>query len=113
MPSIKSFLGSRQNISLDDITELIQITTTKDSLGQAIKEEKKFMVFCTKLSVSRAEFSLAGQIGHKPDMMLLVDSDSYDNEKFLNYHGKKYSIYKSYQRPDHFTEVYCEVKSGD
>jgi predicted RNA-binding protein associated with RNAse of E/G family len=46
-------------------------------------------------------------------MMLIVDSDAYDNEKFLNYQGKKYSIYKSFQRIDHFTELYCEVKAGD
>lgn len=113
MPSIKSSIGSRNNISLDDVADLLQITTTKDNLGQPIESEKPFMIFCSKLSITRAEFSSAGQLGHKPDIMLIVDSDSYDNEKFLRYQRKKYSIYKTFQRPDHFTELYCEVKSGD
>lgn len=113
MPSIKSSIGSRNNISLDDVADLLQITTTKDKLGQAIKSEKPYMVFCSKMSITRAEFNIAGQLGHKPELMLIVDADSYDNEKFLKYQGKKYSIYKSFQRPDQFTELYCEVKSGD
>jgi len=113
MPSIKSSIGYRKNISLDDAADLLQITTTKDELGQAIKHEKPFMIFCSKMSITRAEFNTSGQLGHKPVMMLIVDSDAYDNEKFLNYQGKKYSIYKSFQRIDHFTELYCEVKAGD
>jgi hypothetical protein len=113
MPSFKSSIGNHQNISLDDFCELLSITTTQDSLGQFIKEEKPFMVFCSKLSITRAEFNSSGQLGHKPEIMLIVDSDSYDNERYLNYQNKKYSIYKAFQRVDHYTELYCEVKSGD
>ena len=46
-------------------------------------------------------------------MMLIVDADSYDNEKYLEYQKKKYSIYKTFGRKDGFTELYCEVKAGD
>lgn len=113
MPSLKSAIGNNQDISLDDFCELLSITTTKDSIGQYIKEETPYMVFCSKLSITRAEFNSSGQLGHKPEIMLLVDSDSYDNERYLNYQNKKYSIYKTFQRVDHYTELYCEVKSGD
>ena len=37
MPSIKSSIGNRNNISLDDVADLLQITTTKDNLGQPIE----------------------------------------------------------------------------
>lgn len=113
MPSFKSAIGDPNNISLDDVCTLLSITTTKDELNQAIKSEKPYMVFCSKLSITRAEFNTAGILGFKPDMMLIVDSDSYDQEKLLEYNKKKYSIYKTFQRVDGFTELYCEVKTGD
>lgn len=113
MPSLKSSIGNRQDVSLDDVCYLLSIISVSDELGQAIKTEKPFMVFCSKISITRAEFNAAGQLGHKPDMMLLIDADAYDQEQYLDYKGKKYSIYKSYQRFDGFTELYCEVKTGD
>jgi|SRR3954453_7660857 SPP1 family predicted phage head-tail adaptor len=112
MPSLKSSIGNRQEVSLDDVCYLLSITSEPDELGQPIKTEKSFMVFCSKISITRAEFNAAGQLGHKPDMMLLVDADAYDKEQYLKYNEKKYSIYKSYQRFDGFIELYCEVKTG-
>ena len=114
MPSMKPSIGHRDNISLDDVCNLISyVKTGEDSLGQPITTEKPFMIFCSKLSIVRAEFNSAGQLGHKPDMMLVVDSDSYDKEQHLEYYGRKYSIYKSFMRNDGFTELYCEVNAGD
>jgi predicted RNA-binding protein associated with RNAse of E/G family len=46
-------------------------------------------------------------------MILVVDSDSYEKEKLLEYQGKKYGIYKSFMRQDGFTELYVEVNAGD
>ncbi|MBT2728394.1 hypothetical protein J7E63_15805 [Bacillus sp. ISL-75] len=91
---------------------MLSITTIKDDLNQFKPIEKPYLVFCSKLSITRAEFNSAGVMGFKPDMMLVVDSDSYDQEKLLEYGNKKYSIYKTFQRNDGFTELYCEVKTG-
>lgn len=113
MPSLKAAIGNHQLISLDDVCNLLSITTTKDEIGQFIKSEKPYMVFCSKMSITRAEFNSAGMLGHKPEIMLVVDSDAYDQEQLLEYQNKKYSIYKTFQRIDGFTELYCEVKSGD
>lgn len=113
MPFLKSSIGNHSNISLDDVCSLLSITTTKDNLGQFIETEKPYMVFCSKFSITRAEFNTAGQLGFKPDLMLVVDCDSYSNEKLLEYQDKTYSIYKTFQRTDSFTELYCEVKTGD
>jgi hypothetical protein len=114
MPSLKSSIGNRDNISLDDVCNLIvQKTIGKDDLGQSIISEEPFMVFCSKMSITRSEMNLAGQMGHKPELMFIVDSDSYDAEKKLEYKNKTYFIYKTYMRTDHFTELYCEVKSND
>ncbi len=114
MPSMKPNIGDRNNISLDDVCNLLSFEKIgEDDLGQPITIEKPFMVFCSKLSIVRAEFNSAGQLGHKPDMMLIVDSDSYDKEQHLEYYGKRYSIYKSFMRADGFTELYCEVNADD
>lgn len=113
MPFLKSSIGNHTSISLDDVCNLLSITTTQDEIGQFIETEKAFMVYCSKFSITRAEFSTAGQLGFKPDLMLVVDSDSYGEEKLLEYQNKRYSIYKTFQRVDGFTELYCEVKSGD
>lgn len=113
MPSFKSSIGDPSKISLDDVCYLISFTSTKDEIGQFKPVEKPlYMVFCCRLSITRAEFNTAGVLGFKPDMMLVVDSDSYDYEKLLEYRKKRYSIYKTFQRKDGFTELYCEVKTG-
>ena len=114
MPSLKSNIGNNNMISLDDVCNLLSLTSLdKDELGQPIIKEKPYLVFCSKLSITRQEFNVAGQQGHKPEMMLVVDSDSYDQEKKLQYQEKKYDIYKTFQRVDGFTELYCEVNVND
>jgi hypothetical protein len=114
MPSLKSSIGNPNQPSMDDICNLlVQKTIGKDDLGQPIIAEEPFMVFCAKLSITRQEHNVAGQQGHKPEMLLVVDSDSYDKEKKLEYHNKKYSIYKTFQRIDGFTELFCEVNAND
>jgi SPP1 family predicted phage head-tail adaptor len=113
MPSLKSSIGNRDQISLNDVCNLLSETQTKDALGQPIISEKSFLVFCSKLSITRAEHHVAGQQGFKPEMMLVVDSDSYDQEKKVEYQNKKYTIYKTFQRIDGFTELYCEVNVND
>jgi hypothetical protein len=113
MPYLKSSIGNHQNISLDDVCNLLSTTSAQDNLGQFIETTKPFMVFCSKFSITRAEFSTAGQLGFKPDLMLVVDADAYGNEKLLEYQNQTYSIYKTFQRVDGFMELYCEVKKGD
>ena len=113
MPSLKSSIGRNDLISLDDVCNLLKETQTKDALGQPIISEKPFMVFCSRLSITRQEHHVAGQQGFKPDMMLVVDSDAYDQEKKVQYQNKKYTVYKTFQRVDGFTELYCEVNVND
>lgn len=113
MPSLKSSIGKRDHVSLDDVCTLLSVDVIQDKIGQFEKIEKPYLVFCSKMSITRAEFSAAGQVGHKPEIMLVVDSDSYDGERYLEYQNRKYSIYKAFPRVDSFTELYCEVKNID
>jgi hypothetical protein len=112
MPSLKSAIGDSKHISLDDVCFLLSVTTTEDDLGQPIETETPRQVFCSRLSITRTEYSAAGQFGHKPQKVLLVDSDEYDQENRLSYENTNFSIYKDFMRPDGYTELYCEVKAG-
>jgi SPP1 family predicted phage head-tail adaptor len=112
MPSLKSSLGNNEHISLDDVCFLLIITSTKDELGQNIESVTPVMAYCAKLGISRAEFSAAGNLGHKPLLLLVIDSDEYDNEIRLEYNRTIYTIYKSFMRKDGLTELYCEVRAG-
>lgn len=114
MPSIKSNIGNSKHISLDDVCFLISQKNIKDELGQEeVVEEIPRQIFCSKLSINRQEFLAGGQLGFKPQILFLVDSDEYDDEAILKYEGQKYSIYRTFPRMDGFTELYCEVKVGD
>jgi|SRR4051812_48254183 SPP1 family predicted phage head-tail adaptor len=110
---LKSNLGNRQFISLDDVCYLITTESNQDEIGNSILTEKEMMVWCSKLSITRAEFNAAGSLGFKPDMMLVIDAEAYDDEKKVKYEGKKYSIYKTYLRADGFIELYCEVRINE
>lgn len=113
MPSLKSNVRDGVNISLDDICNLITVETELDELGQPVgTNEVSRQVFCSRKSVSRAEYAAAGQNGLKPDLVLVVDSDEYDDEDTVSYGDKKLHVYRTYLRQDGFTELYCEVVSG-
>jgi SPP1 family predicted phage head-tail adaptor len=114
MTPLKSSIGNNENISLDDVCNLLSsVTTGTDDLGQQIIKEKPHMVFCSKLSITRAEFNSSGQLGHKPEMLLVVDTESYNKEKKLEYQEQKFNIYKTFARKDGHIELFCEVNSDD
>ncbi|MDX8291421.1 hypothetical protein SLL00_16545 [Metabacillus indicus] len=112
MPSLKSSLGSSPYVSLDEVCSLLSMHTVKDELNQNISTPIERQVFCSKISISRAEFSAAGQLNHKPQIVLLIDSDEYDYEKKLKFEDVTYTAYRHFQRSDGYTEVYCEVRAG-
>lgn len=97
---------------MDDVCELISVTVIQDELGQDIETELPRQAFCSKLSVSRAEFFAAGQAGLKPQLLLVVDSDEYDKEQKIICEGKNYIVYRDFMRADGYTELYCEVRAG-
>lgn len=89
------------------------VTTSEDELGQ-IEEIEDFsrQVFCEKKSIPQSEFYHAGQSGIKARRILVVNTFDYHEELKLKYSEKVYHIYRTYDRDDDKTELYCEVRSG-
>ena len=100
MPSIKSSVGNSKHISLDDVCFLISQESYYDELGQDSFEETTYQCFCSKLSITRQEFLNAGQLGYKPQLVIVVNSDEYDEQKVIEYEEKRYTVYKTFQRAD-------------
>lgn len=96
-----------------EITLIAIDTTSTDSIGQIITTEKTSDIMADVSSVSLTEFMSAGQIGLKPDYRLLVWSYEYNGEPNLIMDEVRYSIYRTYKRPDGRTELYVERRSGD
>lgn len=96
---------------LNDVAELLQEQIVKTSLGQERKSFVANEVFCKKKSITRTEYFTAGQSGLRPSAMFKVHLLDYDEELYIRYDQKIYSIYRTFENGD-FIELYCEVRSG-
>ncbi|WP_419720637.1 phage head closure protein [Kurthia gibsonii] len=93
------------------LISLISIGTTKDDLMQDIETEILKEVFAEKRSISQQEFFNAGQTDIKPTKCFVIYAHEYNDERFLIYENKKYSIYRTYEK-DEDIELYCEVRTS-
>lgn len=78
---------------------------------QNIETEILKEVFAEKRSISQSEFFNAGQTDIKPTKCFVIYSHEYNDERFLIYENKKYSIYRTYEK-DEDIELYCEVRTN-
>lgn len=78
---------------------------------QDIETEILKEVFAEKRSISQSEFFNAGQTNIKAEKCFVIYSHEYNDERFLIFEGKKYSIYRIYEK-DEDIELYCEVRTS-
>ena len=112
MPQLRQRTGSYQNISLDDVCSLVTTTYTLDDLNQQKPTTTERHVFCMISSVNRAEFFTAGKNGFKPQMIVYMQAEEYDDQEELIYRDHKYFIYRSFVRTDGYVELSCEKRVG-
>lgn len=96
--------------------DLISKTYTTDTMGQRIAAEKSTTVFATLTSISRAEwvsYSQSGRQGLVPSYVASVFAGDYNGEDSAEYNGKRYGIYRTYERDDEQVELYLEEKAGN
>lgn len=96
--------------------DLISKTYTTDTMGQKVATEKSTTVYATLQSVSRAEwtsYSTTGRSGLVPAYVALVFAGDYNGESIAEYAGKRYGIYRTYERDDEQVELYLEKKAGN
>lgn len=85
----------------------------KDALGQKVPKEKRTTVFCSRLPISRQEFYMAGQNDIEVSEILVVHSYEYNNDKYVEFNGKKLKVLKTYHKSLEELELTCTERLGD
>lgn len=96
---------------MESTCDLIKKVMSKDTLGYPIATETKTTVLCEIRTVSRQEFFDAGKAGLVPEYEIRINAIEYGGEDELEYNGKRYGIYRTYQTAD-YIELYVEYKGG-
>ena len=97
---------------MDTVIKLISQTLTTDELGYPIASETFYETFAKVRSITQTEFFSAGKNGIAPDFSFVVNDAEYRGQRLLEYEGKRYEIYRTYQPNNDTVELYAGYKSG-
>ena len=103
-------------MTLDTIITLIKQSggDETDSSGNAVYEETQRQVCAEKKSVRQSEFFQAAALGFKPEIVLVVNSFEYENERYCEFEGERFRIYRAYPvGKTERTELYLTAIAGD
>lgn len=94
--------------------DLLTISYSADTIGQQVATTTTKSVFVDLKSVTRTEWTAAGEMGHNAEFVASMFAPDYDGEQTCLLDGKTYSIYRTYYDMRHETvELYLEKKVGD
>ena len=96
---------------MSDVITLIEETFSADSYGNQKSTELTSDVFCEVRSVSASEYFAGGETGHRPVFRFDVFFGDYNGQRQVEYHEKRYYIYRVYQNND-ICELYAEERGG-
>ena len=68
-------------------------------------------VYSLRTAIRQNEFFSAQQQGLKPQYCFIVRAAEYDDEETLIYNGKRYAVYRTYEKGDN-VEIYVTKKAG-
>lgn len=74
--------------------------------------EDKTDVFARVESISQTEFFAGAETGLKPEYKISLWADDYSGQPLVIARGKRYSVYRTYTRPDQKIELYVSDKAG-
>lgn len=94
------------------VAYLITETPSQDDAGAWSVETEERKVFVQVRSVSQSEWFNGGRNGLNPSYKMDIFTPDYHGEKVIKYNGTNYAIYRTYERDDEQTELYCELKKG-
>ena len=94
------------------VIKLIKTTYSKDSYGVSQPTETAREVYAQLDSVTASEFFEGGRNGLNPEYRFRVFLWDYQDERVLEYNGKRYSIYRTYEGRNDTLDLYAERKGG-
>ena len=90
-----------------DVINLISVTTTVNSLGDAVDTQTLTQVFANKKSIRQSEFYQAMANGLRPEIMFEIRYSDYNSEDKISYNGYQYDIIRVYTKNDEIIELVC------
>ena len=95
-----------------DVITLIAATKKQDDYGVWRQTETRRDVFAQVDSVTRSEFFEGGRNGLNPEFRFTMFFADYDDERIVEFRGKRYSVYRTYIGRNDTLELYVERKGG-
>lgn len=94
-----------------EMLSLISTVETRDAINQPVSTETIRTVYCTLMSVTRAEWVAASQKSLAPSVAVKVFYADYAGEVIAELNGKRYEIYRTHGCDD-YIELYLGTKVG-
>lgn len=91
------------SMKFDAVIYLITETDGQDEIGNYVPVLTKRKAYANKFSVSRAEFSAAGERGLKPDLSFQINTVDYASEELVEYLNQEYDVYRTQEKGDRTT----------
>lgn len=99
---------------MDDVAYLIFNEDVRDAIGQFVPGmETRSEILISVESINRSEFFNAGKSGLTPEFLFKTAAINYCGQDEVEYNGKRYSIYRTYNPPNSDEiELYVQKKVG-
>lgn len=98
----------------DDVAFLISEKYTEDEFGvlQPSPITNRQLVYVRVSSVSGSEWFDGGRNGLNPELRFEMFAPDYHGEELIEFHGRQYSIYRTYRGSVDTIELYVQRKKG-
>lgn len=109
----------RFEATFDNICELHKgYSNSTDSIGNPVRSlDLGREVPCQEMPVSQSEFFAAARSGIRAELLLRINSEEYARERYVQYDGRLYEIYRIYRTDADYTELYLrsdvDAKNGN
>lgn len=98
----------------EDVAFLLSPIYEKDEYGivKATKNYERRMVYVKTSSITRSEWFEGGRNGLNPEIRFEMFAPDYEGEEVIEYHDRRYTIYRTYYSDGDTIELYCELRKG-
>lgn len=91
---------------------LYTVTQQQGPLGEFRSVTIPMAVPCEIRSITRQEWTQAGQRGFAPVLTAIVFTGNYSGQTRAKVGDRMYAIYRTYDRDDETTELYLQYETG-
>ena len=96
-----------------ELAYLVVESYTKNEYGVLDKTTTRHPVYVNVTSVTSQEWFEGGRNGLNPQYRFTMFQFDYTGEKIIEYNGKQYTIYRTYNRSVDEIELYTELRKGN